>query len=174
MAEEHIEHGQNPETDFEHRDLSATGIISFLIGLAVFGVIIHYALTGMYSVLDVYEKKHQPPLSPLAQPAEPQKKQLLSETRMKFPEPRLEVNERTELQGVILSQEQRLNSYGWVDEKAGTVHIPIERAMQLLAQRGLPTRSQNNQQAPGKGQTNRGSVVPAQTQNKSQSRAQRR
>src|SRR5208282_5249649 len=35
-----------------------------------------------------------------------------------------------------------LHSYGWVDEKAGTVRIPIERAMDLLVQRGLPVRSQ--------------------------------
>jgi len=36
-----------------------------------------------------------------------------------------------------------LNSYGWVDEKAGTVRIPIERAMDLLVQRGLPVRPQD-------------------------------
>jgi len=35
-----------------------------------------------------------------------------------------------------------LNSYDWIDQKAGTVRIPIDRAMQLLAQRGLPTRPQ--------------------------------
>jgi hypothetical protein len=165
MAEERIEHGKNPETEFEHRDLGAKGIYSFLLGLAVFGVIIHFVLAGMYSVLDTYERKHQPPLNPLSLPVEPQKRELLSETRNKFPEPRLEVNERTELRGVILSQEQRLNSYGWVDEKSGIVHIPIERAMQMIAQRGLPTRAQVNQQPQRDRQMNKGSVVPMQTQN---------
>jgi hypothetical protein len=38
-----------------------------------------------------------------------------------------------------LQEEQTLNSYGWVDEKTGVVRVPIERAMQLLAQRGLTT-----------------------------------
>jgi hypothetical protein len=38
------------------------------------------------------------------------------------------------------AQQQRLNTYGWVDEKAGTAHIPIERAMELVAQRGIPAR----------------------------------
>jgi len=28
-------------------------------------------------------------------------------------------------------QEQRLHSYGWVDKEKGTVHIPIERAVDL-------------------------------------------
>ena len=164
MAEEHVEHGRNPETEYEHRDLGAKGIYSFLFGLAVFGVIIHYALAGMYNLLDRYETKHQPPLNPLVTPVERKSRQVPPDTLMKFPEPRLEVNERTELQGVILSQEQRLNSYGWVDEKAGVVRIPIERAMQLIAQRGLPTRQQSNQAAPGKPQLNKGSVVPVETQ----------
>lgn len=29
---------------------------------------------------------------------------------------------------------ERLGSYGWVDRKAGIVHLPIERAMELSAQ----------------------------------------
>ncbi|OLC96545.1 MAG: hypothetical protein AUH86_09440 [Acidobacteria bacterium 13_1_40CM_4_58_4] len=62
---------------------------------------------------------------------------------MKFPEPRLEINERTQLNGFRLDEEKKLNSYGWVDQKAGVVHIPIERAMQIVAQRGLPVRPQN-------------------------------
>jgi cytochrome c oxidase cbb3-type subunit III len=35
-----------------------------------------------------------------------------------------------------------LHSYGWVDQAAGIVRIPIERAMELLAERGLPARAQ--------------------------------
>lgn len=31
-----------------------------------------------------------------------------------------------------------LSNYSWVDQSKGTVRIPIERAMQLIAQRGLP------------------------------------
>jgi hypothetical protein len=34
---------------------------------------------------------------------------------------------------------ERLNSYGWVDRTNGIVNIPIERAMDLIAARGLPT-----------------------------------
>ena len=35
-----------------------------------------------------------------------------------------------------------LGSYDWVDQKNGVVRIPIDRAMDLLAQRGLPVISQ--------------------------------
>jgi len=55
-----------------------------------------------------------------------------------------------------------LYSYGWVDEKAGTVHIPIERAMDLIVQRGLPVRGSGSvamtqpQRPPNKARRNRG------------------
>ena len=44
--------------------------------------------------------------------------------------------------GIIVNEDNELYSYGWVDEKAGTVHIPIDRAMELLVERGLPVRPQ--------------------------------
>ncbi|MEZ4616096.1 MAG: hypothetical protein R2867_11425 [Caldilineaceae bacterium] len=37
--------------------------------------------------------------------------------------------------------EMRLHSYGWIDQEAGTVHIPIERAMELVVSEGLPARA---------------------------------
>ena len=63
--------------------------------------------------------------------------------RSAFPNPKLEEDERGQLNGIRSNEEKMLYSYGWVDEKAGTVHIPIERAMELLVQRGLPVRSQS-------------------------------
>ena len=59
-----------------------------------------------------------------------------------FPSPKLEEDERGQFNGIRMAEEKTLYSYGWVDEKAGTVRIPIERAMDLLVQRGLPVRPQ--------------------------------
>jgi hypothetical protein len=42
-------------------------------------------------------------------------------------------------------QAELLEGYGWVDRSAGTVRLPIERAMQLLLERGLPTRPEGEQ-----------------------------
>jgi len=39
------------------------------------------------------------------------------------------------------AQERELTTYGWVDKEKQTVRIPIDRAMELLAQRGLPARN---------------------------------
>ena len=35
-----------------------------------------------------------------------------------------------------------LESYGWVDKNAGVVRIPIDEAMKLTLERGLPARQQ--------------------------------
>ena len=46
-----------------------------------------------------------------------------------------------ELQQMRAAEDQILNSYGWVDQKKGVVRVPIARAIDLLAQRGLPMRA---------------------------------
>jgi hypothetical protein len=57
-----------------------------------------------------------------------------------FPSPRLEEDERGQLNRILMKEDDILYSYGWVDQKAGVVRIPIDRAMDLLVQRGLPVR----------------------------------
>lgn len=52
--------------------------------------------------------------------------------------PNLQIAPRQDLEDYLATQRASLNSYGWVDEEAGRVRIPIERAMELLAERGLP------------------------------------
>jgi hypothetical protein len=141
MAEEMNKH---VEAGFESEDLRSRSIIGFLLGLAAMCVVVFLLLRGLYSFLDADVRAHQPPLGPLA-PATSADTRDLNKTEVKaeikqvFPDPRLEVDERSELKNILLEQQQELNSYGWVDEKAGVARIPIERAMQLVAQRGLPT-----------------------------------
>ena len=63
------------------------------------------------------------------------------------------------------NEDRILYSYGWSDEKAGTVRIPIERAMELLVERGLPVRASSTadalaaQSEPGKGSSKSGSAA---------------
>lgn len=135
----------NAHGQFEREDLSARGVFGFLIGLAMLCVLVYFILRGLYAYLDVYQKAHQPAPSPLVKITEADTRTVAPEDISKFPQPRLEKNERLEINDFRLQEEKTLNSYGWVDEKAGVVHIPIERAMQLVAQRGLPTRPQNPQ-----------------------------
>lgn len=138
MNEELQNDERNPDLEFERQDLSPKGVYAFLVGLAVAGIVIYFVLMGLYHFLDTYNKTHQPPQNPLVK-AETDTRHITPQRIKEFPQPRLEPDERTEINGFLLKEEQTLETYGWVDEKAGVVRIPIERAMELIAQRGLPT-----------------------------------
>jgi hypothetical protein len=56
-----------------------------------------------------------------------------------YPAPRIQADPAQELKKMKAEDLGRLNSYGWVDRKAGVAHIPVERAIDILAKRGLPT-----------------------------------
>lgn len=57
------------------------------------------------------------------------------------PEPRLQTVPKEDLRILIESQHQALEGYAWVDKNAGVVRIPIEQAMKLTLERGLPARA---------------------------------
>jgi hypothetical protein len=133
---------------YEHQDLQASGILYFLLGLAVATLLCIAGLRGLFVVLDHREKALEPPVNPLVTHVPTDTRHIASEyPQSAFPNPKLEEDERGQFNGIFLNEETTLNSYGWVGEKGGTVHIPIERAMELLAQRGLPVRSQGSASA---------------------------
>src|SRR5439155_15306591 len=142
MSDELNRDQEHDEVAYEREDLSPRGIFAFLIGLALVGVLIHFTLKGMYGYLETYEKQHQPPLNPVVSQTENDSRKVSNADIARFPQPRLETNESLEINDFRLQAEKKLNSYGWIDQKAGIARIPIDRAMQLLAQRGLPTRLQ--------------------------------
>jgi hypothetical protein len=58
-----------------------------------------------------------------------------------FPHPQLQTTPIPDLKAVRAAEDQTLNSYGWVDQPKGAVRIPIARAMELVARKGLPVRA---------------------------------
>src|SRR5438477_313232 len=134
---------QNPDSGFERQDLGSRTVYGFLLSLAVIGVLVYFSVWGIFIVLDKYFSKHEAPPSPMMveqKATTPTRAVPEGYVEKVFPEPRLETNERTEINDFRLGEEQTLNSYGWVDQNAGVVRIPITKAMELIAQRGLPTR----------------------------------
>lgn len=55
--------------------------------------------------------------------------------------PSLEAEPGQSLEPYMAAEQQKLSTYRWVDRQAGTVAIPIQRAMDIVAQQGLPARS---------------------------------
>ena len=164
---------QNGGLGFERQDWTAKPVYGFLVSLAVIGVMVYVTAWGIFKLLDQDFKEHQPPTSPLVQQdtrvptrnADPERVQQI------FPEPRLETNERTELNNFRLGEEQTLNSYGWVDQSAGVARIPITEAMKLVAERGLPTRPAVGKVPPSPVNLARAAAAAADTANAPQNTA---
>jgi hypothetical protein len=53
------------------------------------------------------------------------------------PVPRLQVHPKNDLDRLHAAERAQLTTFGWVDRRRQIAHVPIEHAMQLLAERGL-------------------------------------
>ena len=154
MSNETLNHGHG--TEFEREDLSTRGVFAFMIALAILGLVIYFIIIGMYSFLDSYEKSQMSSASPLVSTPEvssrhidygPGKGDYVEKKFKDNGAPMLEIDERGQFHDYLMNQEKQLNSYGWVDKDAGVAHIPIERAMALIAERGLPVKPQGAAEA---------------------------
>jgi hypothetical protein len=83
--------------------------------------------------------------------------------------PRLQADPGRERVEIVERDLGRLNSYGWIDSKAGTAHIPIDRAMAILAKSGLPRRGKVDQFHPRPGSSK---ATPAATESESKAKAE--
>jgi len=122
------ESGDAAPSRHEERDLSIRLVVLFGIALAVVGVASHYLLEALFWRYGVREDRRDTPAPPLR------------EARVEPPSPRLQANPGLDLGALRQREERDLSTYGWVDRSRGTVRIPIERAMKLAAERGLPAR----------------------------------
>jgi hypothetical protein len=122
----------------ETRDISVRIVAWFGVGLVVAAAIVHVAIVGLFKS---FEHRHPSPDAPSRIEIEP---------RMIAPAPRLQENPSADLAQFEAAEDAKLHSYGWVDKPAGVIRIPIERAVELIAQRGLPTRGSGTQDASDK------------------------
>jgi hypothetical protein len=120
------------EAGHERRDARVRPIALAFVGLFVATIV---ALVLMYRVLSGFtarEERASQPVSPLA----------ASYGRQAPPEPRLQISPRDDLRRLHAREDALLHGYAWVDRQAGVARIPIDRAIELLAARGLPGGAQ--------------------------------
>jgi len=128
---------------YERRDIGSAGVLYFLAGLAVAGLLVYVVVAGLYSYLEKRSEAEQAPVNPLVTNAPADTRHISRDyPQTAFPSPKLEEDERGQLNGIRLKEEQTLSTYDYIDKNAGTVRIPIDRAMDLIVQRGLPVRGQ--------------------------------
>ena len=123
MSIEHAPAGDRHET----RDVGIRGIV-------IFGVVMFVSLVAV-GVLMAWLFGHFAETQSLGPPASP-----FTDVRVLPPSPRLQVEPHKDLERLRAEEAEELNSYGWVNRNPDVFHIPIERAMELVAARGLPSR----------------------------------
>jgi hypothetical protein len=125
MAEHDLHHNE-PRGAYETSDANVPVIYKWGVGLFVvmFGAMA--LMFGLHLALQAVPMKtdHEPTAMEME--------------RMLPPKPRLQVNQQLDLKQLRDNENTVLHSYGWVRKESGAVHIPIDRAMDLLVERGLP------------------------------------
>jgi hypothetical protein len=131
-----LQEAKNPENVQEKRDLNAKAIVlfgGFLLAACLVAIVI---LGGLFSYFLRREMGLDQSSSPLS----------VANRRTLPPEPRLQLapgHEKSPMQDLTdlrAAEDAILNSYGWVQQPSGIVHIPIEEAKKLLLARGLSVR----------------------------------
>jgi hypothetical protein len=144
-----------PEVDspgYEVTDVNVNGVVVFLASLAAFVGVFFIFCFGMGKVINTAILKSDGPPNKWNQIGAPARgprqdltsnavmeQQQLNEMVQRFPTPRLQMDDgNEEIAEMHAREDLLLDYYSWVDRASGKVRIPIARAMQLVAQHGLP------------------------------------
>jgi hypothetical protein len=128
----------------EHREVDVRFIVISLITLLIGTFMVCLLVIGIFQF---FHNTYLPPQATQLAPQLP-------------PEPRVEEKPYLQLQNLRVLEDHVLSSYAWVDQSAGTVRIPIEKAMDMVAQKGLPSHNYLDDITAG-----RASAAPARNSN---------
>jgi hypothetical protein len=120
-----------PGAGHEHSDAGVGIIVKFGLWLAVSAIVIHIGMWLAFFLL-VQWKEGAAPEFPLAQG---QERRLPAGARLQA----IPVNDMYRFR---LQEEEVLHNYRWIDREGGRAQIPIDEAMRLTVERGLPSRVQ--------------------------------
>jgi hypothetical protein len=147
------ERGKREQPDaakgYETSDARVSGVVIFLVALTIFAAVTGLLAYGLGKVLDARMKTEDGPPSRWARqvdvrplgnmPSNPEMQNKLSEMTQSFPTPKLQIDDGSQDVADLHAREDLLlENYSWVDDAHSKVRIPIERAMELIAERGLP------------------------------------
>ena len=111
------------EPPYEKGDVHFRGVLIFAVALAV-GVVLTLALVGGMIALLAQQSPSSMRASPTGTPS------------VVPPPPLLQAQPWQDLRRYREEQSRILSNYAWIDRTAGVVRIPVERAMELVIERG--------------------------------------
>jgi hypothetical protein len=132
LHRENLENHANP-AHHEESDVDIRAILGFGAALIVVAAVVHLLSYVLFAYFSGREGVRVPAEYPLA----------ASQGHHEPPEPRLQTDPRQDLADMRAKEDEVLGSYGWVDRNAGVVRIPIDAAMKLTLERGLPARTES-------------------------------
>lgn len=119
-------------TEIFDGEIHVRGIAIFGIGLGILIVLSGVAMWGMFKVLLSRQVAGDVPPSAL----------VLQEGNLPVPAPHLQTTPEKDLLALRAREDSLLHSYGWVNQADAIARIPVDRAMEILLQNGLPTRAE--------------------------------
>ena len=124
---EHPSRDQLPEDSLARgHELRDFGVLVLMAALGAIGALVLVVSLAMALLLDALAARDADRLPPAAPPA----------AAPTPPQPSLEVDSGALLGELRTAEDALLDGYGWIDREQGRVRIPIERAMQIIAERG--------------------------------------
>lgn len=127
MADTKSHHAGPAQTEGD--GVNYRGIVVFVAILVVTTLVCELIVVGMYKMFDAQSRTAAVARAPLSAPA-----------LTTPPGPNLLLDEPANLEEFRAKELHELTTYGWLDKNAGTVRLPIDRAKELLLERGLPMR----------------------------------
>ena len=125
-------HNTHDHVGHEETDAEVGPLVRFAIFLTLVTLTCAALTGGFYKYLEGREQAEKAPRYPLTVGVE----------RALPPTPRLQTYPFDDVKGLRREEAKLLEHYQWVDKNAGTVRIPVERAIEILAEKGLPHRAQ--------------------------------
>jgi hypothetical protein len=116
--------------EHELTDAHASPVVKFLVFLVVTSIAVAGLMVLFYNHLEEREAREKTARYPLG----------AGVARPLPPPPRLQTYPFGDIKDLRQEQNRLLDRYEWVDKSSGVVRIPIDRAMEVLAERGLPYR----------------------------------
>jgi len=140
---------------YEATDVRVSGVVVFLVALSIFAVVTAVLAYGVGKVINAHLARENGPPGKWAKtvdirqlgnmPSNPEMQSKVAELTQQFPTPRLQTDDGSEdIANLHAREELLLENYSWANQEQGKVRIPIERAMELIAQSGLPVAPQVN------------------------------
>ncbi len=117
---------QTSDRKYEHSDVAIRPLLMFLATLAVSLLVVSGIVAWLFTFFESQALVNDPPPTPLAQSNPP------------TPAPLLQVVPRQDLESFRQGESKLLSATQWIDRDRGIARIPIDQALSIIAENGLP------------------------------------